>query len=704
MPVSKIDPNVIFASDAPSIDKPPVFSDKTKGWDVARLNDGRPTIKEMNKVQQDTDLKILWLNENSVTPYDESINYPDGAVTLKDGSFKQLVSGAWVEFLDDFADKNEVKRGIANRYDSSLTYNSGERVVLANGDIVKSNISNNTNDPNVDMTGWIHEDYGLIKSFNSLAEIEQDPYDGQIIFIKTRNNESNGFFSGHFQFVADSVDTVDNGIILNANDGRWKRVYSTFIKAYWFGEPTGINDQVQINKAIAYGTANKQVVDLTGCVWGINGTVYAHGHVQIVASFNSYINVNSVGDYPNLWAFEFGDPSQGWTGGRAITAIEGYLYLNCNNRDNRLHGAYFKGSFHNLEHVRAYGFNGTGIKLESFHDSTFLRPTVEMCGNELDYSFVCDSPDDTSNCFNIVSLQCEQAQQRGIYISNTIRSTIQNIHAERLTVTNSSAVSNPLGKDYNHVMILSNSTVNQALFHANTGDINIRMDGSLSTYINVLAVGGRICGEFGNKTTYTDLECKDFIQAGVLRETTFNSLNCDRAVLTSNTALNNPKINYLDFQYQANAINFFGGEVNTVGDTSTSTTVTLGSINFFGTKIQNIYRTGFSDQNPPMIFNACPIINLVGDYQNVAIVQNCFVKNANLANEFKPKFVETNIETLNPTGSVGYLTRGGSIVTGTWSLPTISYPAGTVTERIGYDAAGKIYQNTADGVNWVKIA
>ena len=42
MPVQRIDPKVIFASIAPAIDKPPVFSDKTKGWDVSRANDGRP--------------------------------------------------------------------------------------------------------------------------------------------------------------------------------------------------------------------------------------------------------------------------------------------------------------------------------------------------------------------------------------------------------------------------------------------------------------------------------------------------------------------------------------------------------------------------------------------------------------------------------------------------------------------------------------
>ena len=36
-------------------------------------------------------------------------------------------------------------------------YKKNERVVLANGDIVKSTIDGNTNDPNVDMTGWVED-------------------------------------------------------------------------------------------------------------------------------------------------------------------------------------------------------------------------------------------------------------------------------------------------------------------------------------------------------------------------------------------------------------------------------------------------------------------------------------------------------------------------------------------------------------------
>ena len=244
MPTQKIDPKVIFASGAPAIDKPPVFSDKTKGWDVARANDGRPQIKEMNKMQQDTDLKILWLNENAVLPYDETIDYPDGAVTVKDGSFKQLSSGSWVEFLDDFADKDAVKRGIANRYDSSLTYNSGERVVLANGDIVKSTVDGNTNNPNVDMTGWKFND-NTVESIADLVAI-QNQKDGQVVYVKGYYKAKNLALAnpykggGVFVFDGSKSNINDGGLIING----WCRQFTgNIIETDWFGlDATGLTD------------------------------------------------------------------------------------------------------------------------------------------------------------------------------------------------------------------------------------------------------------------------------------------------------------------------------------------------------------------------------------------------------------------------------------------------------------------------------
>lgn len=79
-----------------------------------------------------------------------------------------------------------VKRGIANRYDSSLTYNSGERVVLANGDIVKSTIDGNMNDPNVNMTGWyFFDDKTAILTVESVASLQTlEKWSGRIVHTK----------------------------------------------------------------------------------------------------------------------------------------------------------------------------------------------------------------------------------------------------------------------------------------------------------------------------------------------------------------------------------------------------------------------------------------------------------------------------------------------------------------------------------------
>lgn len=217
MAVNKIDPKVIFASEAPAQDTPAVFTNRTIGWGETRKNGGRPTIKQMNAEQQSTDLKILWLNENSVTPYDPTIDYPTNAVTIKDGLFKIFDGSIWDLFLDKSdvglsdvdntsdlnkpistatqtaldlkADKGYVDnnlphnnligrnssgaheavailnnsgenqqqindRGGAIWYSKSGGYNLNDRVILNNGDEVKSTEPDNTTDPNVDMTGW----------------------------------------------------------------------------------------------------------------------------------------------------------------------------------------------------------------------------------------------------------------------------------------------------------------------------------------------------------------------------------------------------------------------------------------------------------------------------------------------------------------------------------------------------------------------
>lgn len=306
MAVNKLDPKIIFASEAPAQDVPAVFANKTVGWGESRKNGGRPTIKQSNALQQETDLKILWLNENSVTPYDATIDYPVNAVTLKDGTFKIFNGSVWNIFLTKAsvglgnvdntsdlgkpistatqsvlngkaaktyvdtnlalkADLSVVKRGIGNIYDPTLTYNENERVILLNGDVVKSTISNNTNNPNTNMTGWI-----LVSAKNpsttvdSIAELIAipNPKNGQVVFVKGYHLATNFALAkpykggGDFEYRANASDNVNDGTIFkpNDNDGRWFRIAEGDYNASWFGVKglgqTG--DQQCISKAYEY--------------------------------------------------------------------------------------------------------------------------------------------------------------------------------------------------------------------------------------------------------------------------------------------------------------------------------------------------------------------------------------------------------------------------------------------------------------------
>lgn len=168
MSVQKIDPKVIFASDAPAIDTPPVFGDKTKGWDVSRVNDGRPTIKGMNKIQQDTDLKILWLNENAVTPYDSTIDYPVGAVVIKDGVFQRKTANSWEVFsgskltaINTIAELSDISSPSSGDVCRVASYNAliaGQtNKYLGGGVFIYDSTRSSENDGGVVINGWIRQ-------------------------------------------------------------------------------------------------------------------------------------------------------------------------------------------------------------------------------------------------------------------------------------------------------------------------------------------------------------------------------------------------------------------------------------------------------------------------------------------------------------------------------------------------------------------
>ena len=132
------------------------------------------------------------------------------------------------------------KRGVANRYDSLLTYNSGERVVLANGDIVKSTINGNTNDPDVDMAGWvktnsasqIFDESGLSqqelnKGFESIADLLaiSNPKNRSRVYVKSYLADQ-GKGGKFFTFDVSRVAENDGGLCINGWVAEYKERYT----------------------------------------------------------------------------------------------------------------------------------------------------------------------------------------------------------------------------------------------------------------------------------------------------------------------------------------------------------------------------------------------------------------------------------------------------------------------------------------------
>lgn len=102
MTIQKPDFNQIFASQAPDVDKPPVFNNYNGGMgDEYRPNNGKPTIKGFNYLQQLNDNKFLWMVQNGAFPYDPNTEYAVGVVTIKDGRFKQWNGTDWINFGQD---------------------------------------------------------------------------------------------------------------------------------------------------------------------------------------------------------------------------------------------------------------------------------------------------------------------------------------------------------------------------------------------------------------------------------------------------------------------------------------------------------------------------------------------------------------------------------------------------------------------------
>ena len=106
-------------------------------------------------------------------------------------------------------------------------YLKNARVMLTNGDIVKSLVNGNANDPNVDMTGWVQQNTNIVVSISDMVAITNSK-DGDVCQVKSYYAPSNLAlaqpFKGGGDFVFNSGKSgLNNGITVFSG---WERISS----------------------------------------------------------------------------------------------------------------------------------------------------------------------------------------------------------------------------------------------------------------------------------------------------------------------------------------------------------------------------------------------------------------------------------------------------------------------------------------------
>lgn len=245
--VTKNDVTQIFAIQAPSIDLPPTFANYPRGWDTARTNNGKPTIKQFNYIQQRTDQNVLWIHQNGAAlPYDAAMEYAENAHVVKDGELQKKQGASWVSATN--------KGYNLDYFVSGKSYPLHAEIMLDNGDIVKSTIPNNTNDPNVNMTGWSFESKRNVSSISEMLLI-QNQIDGQSVFV-------DGLQGGSFTYNKSKELINDGGTVFSG----WVRIhFLTENLVEWFGAKWDGTDTTEaLDKAIIESAKQKRVLNFGG--------------------------------------------------------------------------------------------------------------------------------------------------------------------------------------------------------------------------------------------------------------------------------------------------------------------------------------------------------------------------------------------------------------------------------------------------------
>ena len=120
----------------------------------------------------------------------------------------------------------------AKWYSKSNGYALNDRVMLENGDIVKSTVAVNTNDPNVDMTGWV-KDNSASQVFDKSGRTVQDKLDDDLQLKDYAKYKVGDDWTTAIQ-KADN-DAIAQSKRVNIAGGTYDYSGNITIQAHWFG-------------------------------------------------------------------------------------------------------------------------------------------------------------------------------------------------------------------------------------------------------------------------------------------------------------------------------------------------------------------------------------------------------------------------------------------------------------------------------------
>lgn len=124
-----------------------------------------------------------------------------GALAQIKASFVVSESGQTQQEINDYIGADwRVKAG---------GYDTGDRVRLLNGDIVKSLVDNNTSNPNDDMTGWIAAESSLLAE--SIADLMQLPTSTNKPVDVVSYHQGKGLGGGKYQYISILLKSAHNG-------------------------------------------------------------------------------------------------------------------------------------------------------------------------------------------------------------------------------------------------------------------------------------------------------------------------------------------------------------------------------------------------------------------------------------------------------------------------------------------------------------